>query len=177
MEIKVRMEQKSDYDTIVSITDIAFKTMPYADGNEHELVKNLHKSEDFIPELSLVAEHKGRVIGHIMFTKAGIIDKNLIHPCLTLAPVSVHPDFQNLGIGSKLIREGLRIAREMGFRSVNVLGHPAYYPRFGFRNAGEYGIKLPFDVPDGAFMCMELQERGLKGISGTVLYAKEFGVS
>jgi len=176
MEIKIRKEEVRDYDTVINVTELAFKNMPYADGNEHILVKNLSMSDDFIPQLSLVAENNGKVIGHIMFSNSQIIDNDFVHDCLTLGPVSVHPDFQNMGIGSKLVREGLKIAKEMNYRIVHVLGHPEYYPRFGFKNAGEYGIRMPFAVPEGAFMVMELQDGGLQGVSGTVEYAKEFGI-
>ena len=176
MEIKIRIEQEDDYDTVVNLTEQAFRNMPCADGDEHILVRNLRLSKDFDPRLSLVAEYKGRIIGHIMFSVSRIIDNDAVHSCLALAPVSVHPDFQKKGIGSELIREGLRIAKELNYRIVHVLGHPLYYPRFGFKSADEFGIRLPFKVPDGAFMVMELKDGALKGVKGIVQYAREFRI-
>jgi predicted N-acetyltransferase YhbS len=93
---------------------------------------------------------------------------------LALAPVSVVPEHQNKGIGSALISESLKIAKEIGFKSVIVLGHDKYYPRFGFKPASTWGIKAPFDVPDEFFMALELGDGALEDISGTVVYSKEF---
>lgn len=93
---------------------------------------------------------------------------------LALAPVSVLPEYQNRGIGNKLILESLRLAKDIGFKSVIVLGHDKYYPRFGFKPASIWGIKAPFDVPDEVFMALELENRSLDEITGTVAYSKAF---
>ncbi len=86
----------------------------------------------------------------------------------------VHPDYQRKGIGSKLVKEGLKRAREKGYRSVIVIGHPEYYPRFGFSKASKFDIKAPFDVPDNAFMALELVENALENVKGIVEYPKPF---
>ncbi len=175
-DIIIRKELSADHSAILRVTRLAFAAAPYADGNEHELVDKLHASDEFIPELSLVAEYNGKVVGHIMFSRARIIGEESIYPSLTLAPVSVHPDYQNQGIGSQLIKEGIKIAKIIEYKSICVLGHSEYYPRFGFKNAKEFNISLPFEVPYGAFMCMELQAGALKGIAGTFQFAKEFNI-
>lgn len=90
------------------------------------------------------------------------------------APVAVLPAYQKQGIGSQLILHGLNKSKEMGFKSVIVLGHETYYPRFGFRPADKWGIKAPFEVPDEAFMALELEAGSLNGIAGTVVYGREF---
>jgi putative acetyltransferase len=95
-------------------------------------------------------------------------------PVLALAPVAVLPDFQNHGIGSLLIREGIKKCEQFGRSVIILLGHPDYYPRFGFKPAGQRELKLPFDAPDGAFMVFEILPHGLDGISGTVVYPPEF---
>lgn len=88
--------------------------------------------------------------------------------------MSVLPDFQNKGIGSQLVREGLEAAKKLGHRSVIVLGHDKFYPYFGFITASKFNIKAPFDVADEVFMVIELATDGLKSISGIVEYPKEF---
>ena len=91
-----------------------------------------------------------------------------------MAPVSVLPEYQNKGIGSKLILQGLKISKEMGFESIIVLGHDKYYPRFGFSPASKWGIKAPFDVPNESFMALELEDGILERVTGTVVYSKDF---
>jgi predicted N-acetyltransferase YhbS len=170
MDILIRQEQKEDIDSVYRVVKSAFETMEQASGDEQDLVNRLRKSEAFIPELSLVAECDGKIIGHILFTKMKIGD----HPSLALAPVAVLPEYQNHGVGGKLIVEGHHIARELGYGSVIVVGHPAYYPRFGYKLASQWKITAPFEVPDEAFMVLELIEGGLKDVSGVIEYAKEF---
>ncbi|MFA5471249.1 MAG: N-acetyltransferase [Acholeplasmataceae bacterium] len=91
-----------------------------------------------------------------------------------MAPVSVLPEYQNKGIGSKLILQGLKISKEMGFESIIVLGHDKYYPRFGFCPASKWGIKAPFNVPNESFMALELEDGSLERVTGTVVYSKDF---
>jgi predicted N-acetyltransferase YhbS len=128
----------------------------------------------FVPELSLVAERNKAIVGHLMLTKLLIKNDGQNYEALALAPVSVLPEYQNQGIGSQLIIHGLKKSKEMGFKSIVVLGHEAYYPRFGFKPASTWGIKAPFDVPDESFMALELEDGILGDVSGTVVYCKEF---
>ena len=85
-----------------------------------------------------------------------IVNGENLTPSLSLAPMAVDPEYQNRGIGSRLVEEGLEKARESGFTSVVVLGHPTFYPRFGFVNASNWSITSPWDLPDDVFMSMEL---------------------
>ena len=103
-----------------------------------------------------------------------IQDNDIQYPSLSLAPLSVLPVYQRKGVGKQLISEGLKQAKSMGFQSVIVLGHPDYYPKFGFKLAGSWNIKAPFAVPVNAFFALELTESGLHGVSGTVQYPREF---
>jgi len=113
------------------------------------------------------------VIGHILFSKIKIVG-DMVFEALALAPMAVIPEFQKQGIGSRLINAGIEKAREMGFDSIIVLGHEAYYPKFGFQRASRWSIKCPFEVPDDAFMAIELTEKALEGRAGTVQYPDEF---
>jgi len=170
LDILIRQECEADFDSVYAVVRSAFETMEVASGDEQDLVNRLRKSTAFIPELSLVAEHDGNIIGHILFTKM----KVGTHPVLALAPVAVLPEYQKQGIGAKLIDEGHRIARELGHSIVILVGHPDYYPRFGYKPAGNFNIQAPFDVPADAFMVLELREGGLKGVSGMIEFAPEF---
>lgn len=173
MKIIIRQENENDYKITESVVEQAFKRSDY-DPSEHILVSKLRKSHVFIPELSLIAEVDGKIVGHTMLTKLIIKNEEKEYESLALAPVSVLPSYQNKGIGSALVNEGLKIAKEIGFKSVIVLGHPNYYPRFGFKPASNWGIKPPFDVSDNVFMALELENGSLEGVTGLVVYPKEF---
>ncbi len=174
MNIKIRQEKETDYKVSENLIEKAFKNTEYSDQKEHLLVAKLRKSSNFVPELSLVAELDGKIVGHIMLTKLIIENEKNRYSTLALAPVSVLPEHQNKGVGSKLISESLKVAKEIGFKSVIVLGHDKYYPRFGFKPASIWGIKAPFEVQDENFMALELEDGGLADIKGTVVYSKEF---
>lgn len=147
----------------------AFEKAEHTDGNEHFLVGRLRNSEAFVPELSLIAEYEDNVVGHIMFTKIKVGNTTQ----LTLAPVSVLPEFQGKGIGTKLIEAGHEIAKRMGFEFLILIGHSSYYPRFGYSSAAKFGIQAPFEVPEECFMAMNLQEKKTT-LDGVVEYAREF---
>jgi putative acetyltransferase len=169
MEVFIRKENKADYFDIKMINDLAFGL----DG-ESKLVEQLRKNPDYIPDLSLVADFHKNLIGHILFFPIHIINNAVKHPSLALAPMSVLPEYQNKGIGSLLVKQGLMEAKKLRFRSVIVLGHPEYYPRFGFQPASKWNIRSPYEVPDEVFMALELIENGLNQIEGMVIYPNEF---
>jgi len=147
--------------------------MEFSDQGEHNLVSRIREADVFIPELSLVAIHK-EVVGHILLSKIRIMNDNQFTDSLALAPVSVLPEYQNKGIGKLLIFEALKIAKELGYNSVIVMGHPEYYPKFGFEKASLWGIKAPFEVPEEAFMALELRGNALDKVSGVVEYPSVF---
>ena len=169
MDVKIRRETAGDHQNITVVNNLAF-----GQKNEGQLVMRLRKTRKFNPGLSLVAEVQGRIVGHILFYPIEIRSEDKVFPSLALAPMAVLPEYQRQGIGSQLVEEGLKKARKLGFSSVIVLGHAAYYPRFGFEPAGKWGIQPPFEVPDDVFMALELVRDGLKDIQGTVEYPPEF---
>lgn len=138
------------------------------------MVDRLRLGEAFVPELSLVALLDGKVVGYLLLTKSQIQQGNATHETLTLAPLAVVPARQRMGVGSRLVEEGLRKATDLGFDSVHVLGHPAYYARWGFEQADEWGIFCPFEVPLPAFRVRELAAGALREVTGTVQYAAAF---
>lgn len=169
MNIRIRKENDADFDIITMINDMAF-----GQENESILIKKLRKNLNYIPELSLVALTLGEIVGHILFFPVKIENDKKTERVLALAPMCVMPEFQNMEIGKKLVTEGLRLSKEMGYKAVIVLGHHEYYSKFGFIPASKFGIRPPFDCPDEAFMVKELVENYLSDINGTVIYPEEF---
>ncbi|MFA8435614.1 MAG: GNAT family N-acetyltransferase [Marinifilaceae bacterium] len=169
MKIQVLPEQKQHYNTITMINDMAF-----GQEAEGQLVIKLRKNRKFRKELSLVACMGPEVVGHILFFPIDILKEDGTHPTLALAPMSVIPELQGLGIGSELVKKGLAKAKKLGYDSVIVLGHEDYYPRFGFQPASHWKIIAPFEVPDAAFLAIELEKGALENAAGKVQYPKEF---
>ncbi|MEJ2595236.1 MAG: N-acetyltransferase [bacterium] len=165
----LRKENNSDYADIVRVNDLAFGRK--AEGN---LVNALRKTDLYIPDLSIVAETDSQVVGHILFYPVFIHDKGKKFATLTLAPMSVLPDFQKKSIGKLLVLYGLQVAHDLNHSSVVVLGHPSYYPKFGFQPASKWNIKSPFPAPNEAFMARELKKGGLQNVSGKVEFPEAF---
>lgn len=169
MNITIREEARYDWPQITKINNLAF-----GQKDEGKLVEKLRATDAFVEGLSLVAEVDDCVVGHILFTKVQIVNDENKFESLALAPMAVLPDFQNQGIGSSLVREGLKKAEEKGFSSVVVLGHENYYPRFGFKPASLWKIRPPFQVPDNVFMVLELEPESLENVSGVVHFPTPF---
>jgi putative acetyltransferase len=157
----------------------------FAGTGEARLVRAIRDGPGFDPALSLVAVLEDRVVGHVLFSPveiegevaaaAGALPARtaaVSRPidALALAPVAVTPEWQRRGVGSALIRTGLEASRRAGHGIVIVLGHAAYYPRFGFVPASRHGITAPFPVPDEAFMVLCLTRGALDGVMGRVKY-------
>lgn len=175
MDILIRRELTEDYNTTEEIVKKAFLNEEYSDKKEHLLVNRIRKSDAFIPELSLVAVNQDKnIIGHVLLSKIKIADGDNTVDSLALAPVSVAPEYQKKGIGSWLIRVALKNAKELGYRSVIVLGHKDFYPKFGFKPASLWNIQAPFEVPDEVFMALELTDHSLEHVRGVVHYSKAF---
>ncbi|MFD9794281.1 GNAT family N-acetyltransferase [Streptomyces sp. NPDC059070] len=162
-----RAETGADVAAVRAINLAAFETAAEAD-----LVDALRTDPAWLDGLSLVAvDLTGNPVGHALLTRCHIGDT----PALCLAPVAVRPEQQSTGAGSAVIRAALRTATLRGERYVTVLGHPAYYPRFGFGRASAHGIRLSVEVPDEAMMALSLDPaRPLP--SGLVRYAAPFGI-
>jgi len=165
MDVLIRPEIQDDFLVIKAVNDAAF-----GKESESRLIERLREHPDFIPDLSLVAEKGERIVGYILFFPVAIVNKEARVPALALAPMAVVPGFQKQGIGGELIHEGLVRAWHEGFDIVVVLGHPGYYPRFGFVEASAYGIKPPFEAPKEAFMVLTQRLGVLDGVHGMVEY-------
>lgn len=174
MEIKLRQENEKDHKSVFTLIEKAFEKEEYSDHKEQFLVERLRKSTAFIPELSIVAEVENEIVGHILLTKLEISNDTASFESLALAPVSVLPEFQGKGIGAKLILHSHKVAKDLGYQSIILLGHPDYYPRFGYELCEKYHIEMPFEVPAENCMVIALTENGLSGVSGKVIYPAAF---
>ncbi len=169
-KIKIRSEQKSDYKSITNVNDLAF-------GRPEEgcLVENLRLMPKFDPRLSLVAEKKGKIIGHALFYPIHIQSEDGEEfPCLSLGPIAVIPEYQQQGIGGQLIEAGHQAALELNYTSVVLLGHPSYYPRFGYQPAKYWKLTNPWDYTDDPWMAIELIEGALDNKAGLAVYPEAF---
>lgn len=171
MTILIRTETPADYDQVREINIQAFGNRE----DEAHLVDRIRKSEGFIPYLSLVAEAEGSIVGHLLLSKAAVINDEEPHEVIVLAPIAVRPTHQRQGVGKRLIDEGLLRCKELGFGLVLLIGHPTYYPKFGFKPARPIGLELKqFDVPDDVFMVYEVLENTRRRIEGELQYPKAF---
>lgn len=143
----IKQEQASDITAVDQVIKKAFASLPYSDHQEHLLVRRLCQSKEFIPELSLVAELDGQIVGHILFTKAQVNHTTV----LALAPLAVHPDYQQQGIESALVKKGHQLAQALQFPYSIVLGDPQYYSRFGYQAAKKLGYSPSFRCSEQSF--------------------------
>jgi putative acetyltransferase len=165
----VRAESPEDLKSVRRVNELAF-----GQPNEADLVDALRANLKVTEYVSLVAVLDDQVVGHIFFSPVTIESDSGVFTAIGLAPMAVLPEHQNSGIGSKLVRDGLKECRRLGQDIVVVLGHPNYYPRFDFIPAIQKGLRSEYDVPDDVFMVLEQSEDALAGRRGLVKYRPEF---
>jgi len=157
----------NDYPITETITREAFWNLYRPGCVEHLILHNLRNSTSYCRELDLVALVDNEVIGHIISTRANVVDvHNTEHEILCVGPLSVLPSFQKEGIGSALMNHSILIAKQLGFTGMILFGNPDYYHRFGFRNAKEYGITTKEGQNFEPFMALELRTNGLMHTAG-----------
>jgi putative acetyltransferase len=163
----IRNETPQDYLAIAEVNTLAF-----GQDNEAKLIEKIRCSDRYIPELSLVAEIDNFIAGHILFSYIDLVGEET-KKLLGLAPLAVHPKFQNQGIGTALVKAGLEIAEARKESLVIVLGHPNFYSRFGFQPSVVYKIESPFPVPANVFMAKPLKSYQ-ETYKGKVVYPSAF---
>ena len=166
--ITIRPETAADHESIGQVNSLAF-----GQDAEAQLVDALR--DDGFVRLSLVAELDGEVVGHVLFSDIRIVGDDDSVDALALAPMAVVPEHQSRGIGSELIQTGLDQCRQAGHQIVIVVGHPNYYPRFGF--SPELAAPLQSKYAGEAFMAMKLAPGALEGVTGKVRYSPPFGAA
>lgn len=169
--MKIRLENINDYIEVENLTREAFWNLYRPGCFEHFVLHNLRKSDCFIPELDYVIEENGKIIAHIVYAKAYVkSDNGETFEVGIFGPVSVLPELQGKGYGSKLIQFTLNKAKETGIPLILICGNPAYYPRFGFESASRHGIYYEgLDKSEEApfFMVKVIDEEASKKIVGT----------
>ena len=172
MSLQVRKAFESDMN---AISDVVIAAFGDAQGQEiTDLITDLLADPSAQPLLSLVATNNDNVVGHILFTNAQIKHPQCMVSSVILAPLCVHPDYQSQGIGGRLIKEGLKQLKAGDVELVFVLGHPGYYPKYGFSPAGISGFEAPYPIPDenaDAWMVLELQPKIIGLLRGQVVCA------
>jgi putative acetyltransferase len=166
--VHVRAEQPGDEVAIARVNDAAF-----GQADESRIIDAIRQAGR--SNISLVALAGSEVVGHILFTPVAVESLDSTVRAMGLGPMAVLPALQRQGIGSRLVQEGLGECARTGCQAVVVVGHPEFYPRFGFRPASAYGLRCEYAVPDDVFMAVELVPVALAGRSGLVRYLSEFG--
>jgi putative acetyltransferase len=167
-DMVIRLEEPSDAAQVREVNDTAFGTT-----TESRLVDALREAPGSI---SIVATVDSRVIGHILFTPVTIEPQTVVRVA-GLGPISVRPEYQRARVGIRLVKAGLDECRRRGYKAAVVVGHPEYYPRFGFVPAHTKGLTCEFPVPPAVFMMLELEAGALRGVRGLVRYRPEFGAA
>jgi putative acetyltransferase len=162
----IREERAEDAAAISRINNTAFEGEA-----EANLVIALRAQNGVI--VSLVAEEQGRPVGHILFSPLSLLPKAKAK-LAALAPMAVLPEFQRRGIGSALVQAGIEACRKKRYGAIIVIGHPNFYPRFGFVPAQEFGLRTEYDVPAEAFMALELKPGALAGQDALVQFHPAF---
>jgi putative acetyltransferase len=162
--IEIREEHPDDVAAVREVNRRAF-----GQDQESNIVDALRTNGAAL--LSLVATVDGQVVGHIMFSPLTVAENV---KAVALGPMAVAPEYQRQGIGTRLIDAGNRKIKDAGYPFIIVVGHAEYYPRFGFRPAGKYGIKCEWDVPEEVFMVLMLDAAKMQGVAGLAKYRDEF---
>lgn len=164
----VRQTTEADYTTVYDLIKTAFLTAEHRDGDEQDFAVNLRNGEGYIPELDLVAEIDGQLMGHIMLTKTYVARPDgSRYATLMVAPLSVLLEYRSTGVGSALMQEGLRLAMAMGYETAFLVGDPNYYQRFGYQPTHLFGISHE-SIPGEYVLVKELREKALNGIEGLI---------
>lgn len=163
-DIKIRRETPADYQMVENITRKSFYNIYIPGCVEHYLVHTMRGHEDFIPELDLVIERDGQIVGNIMYTKAKLIDESgQEKEILTFGPLTISPEYQRCGYGKQLIEYSFREAEKLGYDTVVIFGNPGNYVSRGFKSCRKYHICLENGTYPTAMMVKELKPEALDG--------------
>ena len=176
MQITIRPEEEKDYRIVEELTREAFWNLHLPGCDEHFLIHTLRKIPEFVRELDFVALYNDVIVGNIVYVKTKIIDGNIEYDVLTFGPVSVLPEYQNKGVGSKLINHTIKLAREMGHKAIVIYGDPDYYKKFEFTASKKYNITNKEKKNPAALLVLELFPNALNGIKGIFDEGKAYEV-
>lgn len=172
-DIIIRKEEPKDYKETELMTMRAFWNIHGPGCNEHLLVSKIRESEDYIPELSRVAEMDGKIVGAIFYTKAKIVEDGFTYDIITFGPLAVEPTMFAMGIGRALLEETIELARKEGYLGIALAGEPYYYPKIGFETCDRYGISDASGNNYDALMCLPLQD-AFSAVHGRLIESSVF---
>ncbi|MBO4847312.1 MAG: N-acetyltransferase [Lachnospiraceae bacterium] len=172
-DLIIRAEEPADYKNteLMAMRSFFNKYGPAAD--EHFLIRIIRESEDYIPQISRIAEYNGKIVGAVYYTKAWIVDGDIRHDVITFGPLAVEPTMEGNDIGGALMRETIKLAKEAGFSGIVLMGEPNYYPRFGFERGVKYGITDEMGNTWDSLMCLPLND-DFSNIKGKLIESKDF---
>jgi len=173
---ELRLEEEKDYFIVENITREVFWNHYVPGCDEHLLIHNLRKTNEFIKELDFVAINDNKIIGNIVYVKAKVINNDKEFTVLTFGPISVLPEYQNNGIGSKLINHTIKLSKEMGYKGIIIYGDPKYYKRFRFKESKLYKITNKDKKYPAALLVLELYPKALNGVEGIFDEGKAYEV-
>ena len=176
-KLKIRLEQPEDFRKVEELTREAFWNVYRPGCDEHYLVHSMRECEAFIPQLDFVMEYDDKIIGNIMYTKA-VIQKDDGTQCnvITFGPVSVLPEYQNKGIGKRLIEHSIKVAEENGYGAILIYGDPEYYKKFGFVKSEKFGIATTENMYADPLQAREIIEGFLEHAQGRFLEDEIYAV-
>ncbi|MCL2079172.1 MAG: N-acetyltransferase [Oscillospiraceae bacterium] len=166
MNIELRLEEEKDYFLVEKLTREAFWNLHVPGCDEHLLIHNLRKTKEFVRNLDFVAVFENKIVGNIVYVESKIKNMDKEYTILTFGPISVLPEFQNRGIGRKLIKHTIKLSKEMGYKAIIIYGDPEYYKKFGFVESKKYNITNTDGKYSVALLVLELYPNALDGITG-----------
>ena len=169
----IRAEKPADYKNteLMAMRSFWNKYGPAAD--EHFLIRIIRESEDYLPEISRIAEYDGRIVGAVYYTKAWIVDGDVKHEVITFGPLAVEPTLEGNDIGGALMRETIKLAKDAGYAGIVLMGEPYYYPRFGFKRGGDFGLTDWDGNVWDSLQVLPLND-DFSGIKGKLFESKDF---
>jgi predicted N-acetyltransferase YhbS len=170
----IRQETPADFKAVEHLTMRAFWNIHGPGCNEHLLVRKIRQSQDYLPNISRVAELNGKVAGAIYYTKAKVVEDKTEHDVVTFGPLAVEPTLQNSGIGKGLLEETIHLAKEAGYSGIIIIGEPAYYPKRGFMTCDKFGITDAEGKNYDALMCLPLNKELFNSVHGKLIESPVF---
>ena len=169
----IRPEKPEDYKATEVMAMRSFWNKYWPGCTEHFLIRIIRESDDYLPEISRIAELDGRIVGAVYYTRAWLIDGDARQEIATFGPLAVEPTLEGNNIGGALMRETIRLAKEAGVAAIALMGEPNYYPRFGFKRGAEVGITDAEGNTFDALMCLPLCD-DLSVIKGKLIESADF---
>lgn len=174
MSIIIRKETQADYKQTEHMTMRAFWNIHGPGCYEHLLVRKIRASEDYLPELSRVAEADGKIVGAIYYTRAKVVDGDKVHDIITFGPLAVEPTLQNAGIGRMLLEETIQLVKGAGYIGICIIGEPNYYPKRGFVTCDKFGITDEAGENYDALMALPLNDEAFQSVHGKLIESNVF---